>query len=106
MIAFCIEHGDHHDTDLADPSCEMEDGMGNPVQLDWAEPAPPPMAVYIGQAESARIEWVTFPPGATVGKVPCHECLGTGWWGYGPTADECGHCIVCKGTGREWVGLL
>lgn len=48
---------------------------------------------------------VTFPPGAIAGQVPCHECLGTGWWGYGPSADTCGPCICCKGTGREWLGL-
>lgn len=50
--------------------------------------------------------YLTFPPGATVGQVPCIECTGTGWWGYGPTAAECGPCVDCKGTGREWVGLL
>jgi hypothetical protein len=48
----------------------------------------------------------SFPWGATVGKVPCIECLGTGWWGYGPTPNEQGPCIQCKGDGRVWVGLL
>ena len=47
----------------------------------------------------------SYPPGTTVGQIACHECAGSGWWGYGPTEDECGPCIVCKGTGREWVGL-
>lgn len=47
----------------------------------------------------------SYPPAATVGQIACHECAGSGWWGYGPTEDECGTCIDCKGTGREWVGL-
>lgn len=51
-------------------------------------------------------EWLSFPPGAFVGQVACHECMGTGWWGYGPEEHINGPCIVCNGTGREWVGLL
>lgn len=61
--------------------------------------------VYYTAAERPRIEFASFPDGATVGQVPCHECLGTGWWGYGPTIDECGPCVGCKGTGREWVAV-
>jgi hypothetical protein len=49
---------------------------------------------------------MSFPPGAEVGQVACYECWGTGWWGHGPTDDQCGPCITCKGTGRVWVGLL
>ena len=56
-----------------------------------------------GEDENTRI--ASYPPGATVGRIACHECAGSGWWGYGPTEDENGPCIVCKGTGREWVGL-
>ncbi len=32
--------------------------------------------------------------------IACPECEGTGWWGYGPTPDECGPCVDCKGTGK------
>ena len=60
--------------------------------------------VYIRAAESPR-SVATFPPDAVAGLIACHECFGTGWWGYGPTQDECGLCIDCKGTGREWVSL-
>lgn len=52
-----------------------------------------------------RFDWLTFKPGDIAGQVPCHECGGTGWWGFGPVADTCGQCVDCKGTGREWVGL-
>jgi hypothetical protein len=48
----------------------------------------------------------TFKWGEPVGQVPCVECAGTGWWGYGPTPAEQGECVDCKGTGRVWVGLL
>lgn len=51
------------------------------------------------------IALVTFPPGAVVGQVGCHECHGTGWWGYGPEESCNGACVVCKGTGREWIAL-
>lgn len=61
--------------------------------------------VYIGEAETPRIEYATFPPDAQVGQIPCHECLGTGYWGYGPNGSVNGPCVDCKGTGREWVGL-
>lgn len=47
----------------------------------------------------------SFEPEAVAGQIGCHECSGTGWWGYGPVAETCGPCIVCKGTGRVWVGL-
>lgn len=60
--------------------------------------------VYMGEATQPRTV-ATFEPGLVAGNVPCHECLGTGWWGYGPTEAENGPCIDCKGTGREWVGL-
>lgn len=51
------------------------------------------------------INTVSFPPGAVAGQVSCHECGGTGWWGYGPVEEVNGPCIDCKGTGREWLGL-
>lgn len=47
----------------------------------------------------------SFPPGAEVGRIACHECGGSGWWGYGPVEETCGPCVDCKGTGRVWVGL-
>lgn len=56
-----------------------------------------------GIHEHVRI--ASYPAGSTTGRVACHECGGSGWWGYGPTEAECGPCVVCKGTGREWVGL-
>jgi hypothetical protein len=68
---------------------------------------PPPtvdVCMMRGTREHAR-ECLTFPPGATVGQVPCLECGGTGYWGYGPVLETCGPCIDCKGTGRVWVGL-
>lgn len=61
-------------------------------------------AQMVGIGDRMRLT-ATFEPSAIAGQVPCHECLGTGWWGYGPTEEECGPCIDCKGTGREWVGL-
>lgn len=51
-----------------------------------------------------RFDWVTFDPAQPLGQVPCHECGGTDWWGFGP-AEAHGPCVYCKGTGREWVGL-
>jgi DnaJ-class molecular chaperone len=59
--------------------------------------------VWIG--DSLRYDWLTFHPDAIAGQVPCHECGGSGYWGFGPAPDTCGDCIDCKGTGREWVGL-
>lgn len=56
-----------------------------------------------GVHENVRI--AAYPPAAAAGRIACHECDGSGWWGYGPTEDENGPCVVCKGTGREWVGL-
>ena len=53
-----------------------------------------------------RYDWMTFEPGQPVGQVPCNECGGTGWWGFGPVPETCGPCVDCKGTGRVWVGLL
>ena len=29
--AFCIEHGNFHAVELGDPTCEFEDGFGEPV---------------------------------------------------------------------------
>lgn len=58
---------------------------------------------YIGASDSLGV--VTFPPSAVAAQVGCHECGGSGWWGYGPTPSTCGPCVVCKGTGREWIGL-
>jgi len=58
-----------------------------------------------GIRENVRIVSASFPPGSFVGQVPCHECLGTGWWGYAPLPEMDGECVDCKGTGREWVGL-
>ena len=58
-----------------------------------------------GTREIVRFDWLTFPPGAAVGQVPCHECGGSGWWGFGPVESVNGPCADCKGTGREWVGL-
>lgn len=60
--------------------------------------------VYMRGSEEPRLV-ASFPSGAQVGLVACHECSGSGWWGYGPTEEECGPCVDCKGTGREWVGL-
>ena len=62
----------------------------------------PGQAVWIG--DHCRF-WLTFDPDAIAGQVPCHECGGSGYWGYGPIPETCGPCIDCKGTGREWVGL-
>ena len=61
--------------------------------------------IYMGASDEPRIAGVTVPPGALVAQVPCHECLGTGWWGFGPVEETNGPCVDCKGTGREWVGL-
>ena len=30
--AFCIEHGNFHAVELGDPTCEFEDGLGEPVE--------------------------------------------------------------------------
>ena len=30
--AFCIEHGNFHAVELGDPTCEFEDGFGEPVE--------------------------------------------------------------------------
>ena len=60
--------------------------------------------VWIGSAEEPRFDWLTFEPGTVAGRVPCHECGGSGWWGFGPEEAH-GPCVDCKGTGREWVGL-
>lgn len=38
-----------------------------------------------------------------IGRIPCLECEGTGYWGYGPTPAECGPCVECKGTGKIFV---
>lgn len=58
---------------------------------------------YIGASESLGV--VTFAPDQIAAKVSCHECGGTGWWGYGPVPETCGPCVNCKGTGLVWVGL-
>jgi hypothetical protein len=55
--------------------------------------------------EDKIIASASFPPGATVGRISCYECAGSGWWGYGPVEETNGECIDCKGTGRIWVGL-
>lgn len=78
-----------------------------------------PMGPPVRPAESVAVEvsvmrytrehtrgLVTFPPGATAGRVACLECHGSGWWGFGPDESVNGPCIECKGTGRVWVGLL
>ena len=58
-----------------------------------------------GTQDGILFDAASFPPGAQVGQVACHECFGTGWWGYGPVEEVNGECVDCKGTGREWVGL-
>ena len=38
---FCREHGMHHETELRDPDCVFEDGMGVAIDPDDAvDPAP------------------------------------------------------------------
>ncbi len=37
-------------------------------------------------------------------EVPCNECEGSGYWGFGPPGTE-GDCVDCKGTGKRWVNL-
>lgn len=47
-----------------------------------------------------------FPDDSIYGQLACHECLGTGWWDFAPYAVPGSPCVVCKGTGREWVSLI
>lgn len=75
---------------------------------EWAVGGPQwdEMDVEIWIGNNMRFDWLTFPYGAEVGQVPCNECGGSGWWGFGPRVEETGPCVDCKGTGRVWVGLL
>ena len=38
-----------------------------------------------------------------VGETDCLECDGLGYWGFGPTEEENGCCVDCKGTGKILV---
>jgi hypothetical protein len=38
-------------------------------------------------------------------KIGCRECDGRGWWNYGPTENECGVCVDCKGTGFIYINI-
>lgn len=61
--------------------------------------------IYFGWHRDSPVACVVRVVTPEVGEVACFECEGTGWWGYGPTPDECGPCVVCKGTRRIYVGL-
>ena len=57
-----------------------------------------------GMRHQGRLQNITFLMQG-VGETDCLECGGSGWWGFGPTEDECGPCVDCKGTGRILVGI-
>lgn len=38
-------------------------------------------------------------------EIPCLECEGRGIWDYGLPEIPIEPCNVCKGTGRQYVGL-
>lgn len=58
----------------------------------------------IGEHEHVRV--VSVPDGASVARIACLECYGTGWWDFAPYATPGAPCVDCKGAGRVWVGLL
>lgn len=59
--------------------------------------------LYVGLKRDHEIEINIYPNELGIYKTGCLECGGTGWWPYGPTEDECGICIDCKGTGQIWI---
>lgn len=61
--------------------------------------------VCLTRGGTEHIRVVSFPTDSAVGQVACHECFGSGWWGWVGQPDVDGPCIDCKGTGRLWVGL-
>ena len=61
--------------------------------------------VYRGFKRETEVEVIVTEicPEMGVGQIDCIECEGDGWWGYGPTENECGPCVECKGSGRVLV---
>ena len=59
--------------------------------------------LYTGLKRDKETEINIHPNELGIYKTICHECEGTGWWGYGPTKNERGPCIVCKGTGQIYI---
>ena len=59
--------------------------------------------LYVGFKRDHEIQINIYPNELGIYKTVCTECGGTGWWPYGPTEDECGICIDCKGTGQIYI---
>lgn len=38
-------------------------------------------------------------------EIPCLECGGTGIWEYFIEEESTFQCTVCKGTGKQYLGL-
>ena len=64
------------------------------------------MEVFFGRyRKSAGTRPVELVGDGIAGSVACFECDGSGDWPFGPTPDDCGPCIDCKGTGRILVSI-
>lgn len=38
-------------------------------------------------------------------ETPCLECEGTGVWDYFSEEIQACQCVVCKGTGKQYIGI-
>lgn len=61
--------------------------------------------VYCGWHRDTIVKIKPIIVGEVVFEIPCLECDGTGIWNYFPEERPTHSCVVCKGTGKQYVGI-
>lgn len=66
----------------------------------------PKMAVDCGFNRETTLLLDVEDVGCGAGVIQCQECGGTGNWGpFYPDPVDWEDCVVCKGTGRQFVSI-
>lgn len=63
------------------------------------------ICVYCGWWRNTIIRTKPKNVGNVYFKIHCLECGGTGTWSYYPEEVTESLCVVCKGTGEQYLGL-
>lgn len=61
--------------------------------------------VYCGWYRNTMVQMNPKIIDEIVFEIPCLECGGTGIWDYFPEKEPTCRCVVCKGTGKQYVGI-
>ena len=63
------------------------------------------MIAYVGALRETEVEVFPEDLGCGAGKVPCFECLGSGWWAFMEPEIPGEPCVCCKGTGYVLISI-